>query len=295
MGPGVGAAGLTFLVLAQATAAWASTFTVNPVQLVLTGRARSALLTLTNTSPEPLRFQLSVVAWDQSPQGELVLTPTRDIAFFPRLLSLGPGEERKVRVGALVPPGTTEKTYRIFVEELPPREPPGGEPGARVRVLTRMGIPIFLRPANPVVEGRIEAAEVRNGRLSFRLVNRGTVHFLVQEVRLTGLGAGGEPVLSGDLGPVRRRAAPGGLPEAARAGPGGPGDRDHVRGAARGPRGRLRPMSRDARGGGGRRGRSGMAASAPGGPGPRRARVAGPVGGGRAGVPPALGQPGPAR
>lgn len=200
MGPGVGAACLALLVLAQAAGAWASTFTVNPVQLVLSGRARSALLTLKNTSAEPLRFQLGVVAWDQSPQGELVLTPTRDIAFFPRLLSLAPGEERRVRVGALVPPGTTEKTYRLFVEELPPRETPGGEPGAQVRVLTRMGIPIFLQPANPVVEGRIEAAEVRNGRLSFRVANRGTVHFLVQEVRLTGLGAGGEPVLTAELG-----------------------------------------------------------------------------------------------
>lgn len=157
-------------------------------------------MTLRNTSTETLRFQLSVYAWGQSPQGEMLLSPTGDIVFFPHLLTLAPGEERKVRVGATTPPGSTEKTYRIVTEELPPRQQPlESSPGAQVRILTRMSIPIFLQPAKTLVEGRIEAMAVRHGRLSFQIKNSGTVHFLVQTIRVTGHGAAGEPALNRDL------------------------------------------------------------------------------------------------
>lgn len=198
----LGTALATLLVgatLAQALPAWASTFSVSPVQVLLTGQSRSAILTLQNTSQEPLRFQLDVQAWAQDPQGAMQLQPTRDIVFFPQLLSLAPGQERKVRLGATVPPGAIEKTYRLFVQELPPRETPGATSGSQVRVLTRMGIPVFLQPPSPRVEGRVEALAVRQGRLSFEVRNRGTVHFVVHGIRLTGYDAGSEAVLHGAL------------------------------------------------------------------------------------------------
>jgi fimbrial chaperone protein len=191
---------LLHLTLAQTSTVWASTFSVNPVQVVLSGRTKSALLTLKNTSSDPLRFQLSVAAWDQSAQGEMLLKPTRDIVFFPQLVTLAAGEERKVRVGTVIPPGPAERTYRIFIEELPPRgTPEPSEPGAQVRVLTKMGIPIFLQPANTVAEGRIQGLGVARGRLSFQVKNTGNVHFSVQAIRITGSGAAGEPVLQGEL------------------------------------------------------------------------------------------------
>ena len=88
----------------------ASNFNVNPTQVFLSSKATSALVTVRNDSTDQLRFQLSVFAWDQSPSGELVLTPTDDIVFFPSLLTLGPNEERRVRVGRVTAPGEKEKT-----------------------------------------------------------------------------------------------------------------------------------------------------------------------------------------
>jgi fimbrial chaperone protein len=175
------------LALCQAVPAWAATFSVTPIRLNFSPNTRSALLTLRNQSAEALRFQLSIFAWDQSPHGEMQLTPTEDIVLFPTLLMLAPGELRHIRVGPATPFAATEKTYRLFVEELPPlATPQGGATG--VRILTRMGIPIFLQPAKVVQQGRIEGTAVRHGQLSFLVKNTGNVHFVEQAVRVRGFG-----------------------------------------------------------------------------------------------------------
>src|SRR5216684_4497892 len=91
-------------------------------------------------------FQVTSFAWSQDASGAVQLAPTEDIVFFPALLTLKPGEERKVRVAATVAAKDVERTYRIFFEELPPLERPQNL-GAQVRILTKMGIPIFVAPA----------------------------------------------------------------------------------------------------------------------------------------------------
>jgi fimbrial chaperone protein len=189
---------LLCLAFGQAETGWAATFTVNPVQVFLSARTRSMILTLRNVSGETLRFQLDAFAWDQDRHGEMSLQPTRDIVFFPALLTLAPGEERNIRVGAATPPGLTEKTYRIFVEEMPP---PAGTvlPAGQVRVLTKVGIPIFIEPLKPAAAAQVDDARVRGGQLSFEVRNTGTVHFVVQSVKLTGYGAAGERVLEGAI------------------------------------------------------------------------------------------------
>ena len=192
---------LLALALGQGEPARAATFTVNPVQVHLSAAVKSVILTAKNESPEPIRFQLSLFAWDQSPQGDMRLAPTRDIVFFPTLFALAPGEERIIRVGAAVAAGAIEKTYRIFVEELPPAEgsAPAAQGPGQVNIRTRIGIPIFVRPAKEVTEGRIEGVTLRDGQLAFEVKNSGTVHFVAQAVRITGQGAAGETVLEGSL------------------------------------------------------------------------------------------------
>jgi fimbrial chaperone protein len=184
-------------VFCRAELARASAFNVNPVQVFLTSSASSALLTVTNESPETLSFQITVFAWSQSEKGQMELNPTKDIVFFPALLTLAPKEEKKVRVGATAAVGAVEKSYRIFFEELPPLEKAKEGPprSAQVQVLTKMGIPIFLQPAKPTLSGTIEGVAVKQGTLSFRVVNTGSAHFTIQAVRVKGLGEGGRQVL----------------------------------------------------------------------------------------------------
>jgi fimbrial chaperone protein len=171
----------------QAGPAVAANFSVHPIRLVFAPETRSSILRLTNQSPEPLRLQLSLFAWDQRPDGEMQLSPTEDLVFFPTLLTLGPGESRNIRVGPATPFAAIEKTYRVFVEELPPLASAEGGPGG-VRVLTRIGIPIFLQPAQVIQRGHIGSLTVRQGTLSFEVHNTGNVHFIEQAVRITGFG-----------------------------------------------------------------------------------------------------------
>jgi fimbrial chaperone protein len=180
------------LALGLAAVARAASFSVNPTQVLLSGDTRSALVSLKNETDQPVRFQLSVSAWTQAADGQMVLAPTEDVVFFPALLTLKPREERKVRVGANVAPGSTEKTYRLFVEELPPLEKPDGVNG--VAMLTKMGIPVFIRPTKLVAAATIGELALKAGRLSFQLRNTGTVFFIPQAIRVRGMNAAGVAV-----------------------------------------------------------------------------------------------------
>lgn len=184
------------LALGQAESGGAATFTVNPVQVYLSAKTRSVILTLRNVSDGTLRFQLDAHAWDQDERGEMALQPTRDIVFFPALVTLAPGEERNIRVGTATPQAANEKTYRIFVEELPP---PAGTilPPGQVRVLTKVGIPIFIEAIKASAAARVDDARLRAGAVSFAVRNTGTVHFVVQSVRLVGFGPAGERIVEG--------------------------------------------------------------------------------------------------
>lgn len=184
---------LGFTLLAGAAIpASASNVYVNPIRLVLGGAARTAALTVKNTSTEALRLQLSVFAWAQDATGQMQLSPTQDIVFFPRLVTLAAGEQRMVRVGTSVPPADVERAYRLFVEELPPLETESAAlPPGLVRVRARLGIPIFAPPPRGRAEPRLSALAARDGRVTFELDNPGTVHVAPPEVRVRGLDAGG--------------------------------------------------------------------------------------------------------
>lgn len=185
------------LVFEASSFASAATFSVNPTQIMLSAKTSSTLLTLSNDSDEPVRFQLSAFAWTQTAAGEIELTATKDVVFFPALLTLGPKEQRRIRVGATVPVAAVERTYRIFVEELPPLQAPGA--GAAVRVLTKMGVPIFLRPTKEAATATLNDLGVRGGSLHFTLANTGTVHFVPEQIKVRAIGRDGKPVVERDV------------------------------------------------------------------------------------------------
>ena len=169
----------------------ASSFTVNPIRVSLSGKSQSALLTLQSQSNEEIRFKVLVQEWKQSPQGEMQLKDTKDIVVYPGLLTLAPNEERKLRIGSTVPAGTVERSYRVFVEELPPLKAPQTASKSEVKVLTKMGVPIFVSPAKPMAAGTVEGMALAKGKLAFTVKNTGNVFFLVQSVRVKALTSAG--------------------------------------------------------------------------------------------------------
>jgi fimbrial chaperone protein len=153
-------------------------------------------MTLTNDSSEELRFQVSAFEWAQADgTGEMNLTPTKDIVFFPALLTVKPGEERKVRIGATVKSGEIEKTYRIFFEELPPLVTPQTGTGSEVKIITKLGVPVFVAPVKALSVGEVANVSMSADKLAFDVKNDGNVHFLARSVKVTGLDAAGKPVV----------------------------------------------------------------------------------------------------
>jgi fimbrial chaperone protein len=185
------AAGLVLGLLVGLPAAGA-TFKVSPIQIYLSPNKATELLTVENQSAESVRLQVTAFAWSQSSRGDIQLAPTEDVVFFPALLTLEPGKERKIRIGVAKPAGAVERTYRVFVEELPPLEKPA-ETGnqSEVKVLTRFGVPIFVQPGKLARSGAIEGAKLDAGSVKFRVTNTGNTAFSLISVRVAGAGADG--------------------------------------------------------------------------------------------------------
>jgi fimbrial chaperone protein len=184
------------VALLQGGRAWAANFEVTPVRVALSQATASALLTVHNQSSEPLRFQVTAFTWAQGKDGEMALSPTDELVVFPTMFSIKAGESRKMRLGITAPPGGVEKTYRVFVEELPP---PSSQSTNQIRVLTRMGIPVFQSPAAAAPLPRIDAVAVQGRTVSLALHNAGNAYFFAKHVRVSAVAPDGRVVFTRDL------------------------------------------------------------------------------------------------
>ena len=179
-------------LLCGAGRARASGLNISPVQVWLTPEASKSLLTLRNEGPDDARYQVSVMSWDEDARTGMKLAPTEEIIVFPIILELKVGETRSLRVGSLVPFGPIEKTYRVFLEELPAAEKPQAR--STVRVLTRVGIPVFLAPVKSLEDHKLSGLSLGSGGAAVDVQNTGNVHLRVDSVRLEGFAQGGEKV-----------------------------------------------------------------------------------------------------
>ncbi|HUP65853.1 MAG TPA: fimbria/pilus periplasmic chaperone [Thermoanaerobaculia bacterium] len=180
------------LALGQAEL-FAGNFRLSPVQVFLGDGSGSALITVYNESDQPIRFQITASAWSQSESGEMLLEPTEDLLFFPKLLEIAPGAQRNVRVGSTARAGESEKTYRLFFDELPPAPVPGE--GAKVTVVTKMGVPVFITPRGASPDVEVEGT-VSGGKVAIALENSGTSHVSLQGILVTGVSAAGTETFS---------------------------------------------------------------------------------------------------
>lgn len=186
---------LAAVLAAYCSPAWAGEFSVNPIRLELGASVRSGVITVRNESKAPMSFQLQGMEWTQDADGKDVYAGTEELIFFPKLMSLDPGREAVVRVGVRQPLVDKERTYRLFIEELPAAPPAGGR-GPQLSVVLRFGAPVFVRPAKPQDGLELEAVALARGEISLVAHNTGNQHQFVEGVRITGTDAGGAEVYS---------------------------------------------------------------------------------------------------
>jgi fimbrial chaperone protein len=164
----------------------AGALSISPVRIMLTSGTTSGLMTVRNESPDPVRLQLTLHTWQENPDGTMQLAPTEDLVVFPGLLQLKPNESRKVRIGLSVQQDVAfEKTYRVFLEELPDSSKLDHN---QVRVLARIGVPIFLQPREPKPGWAPAVSHPDDQGFLLQLKNTGNVHLILQEVTVRGIG-----------------------------------------------------------------------------------------------------------
>jgi fimbrial chaperone protein len=144
--------------------------------------AMTEAISVINHAAEPLRVGVRLMEWSQDEQGNDTYKDTGELVYFPRQMDVGPDSRRIVRVGAKAPAATTERSYRLFIEEQPAATPPGGR--AQISLALRFGLPVFLPPAVPRVQIETGDPVLQAGRLSIALKNAGNQHVRVNTLRV---------------------------------------------------------------------------------------------------------------
>lgn len=170
----------------------AGAFKVFPLSLQFDQGTKTASLKISNVDESPVRIQLEGMIWQQDEvTGADTYGETKDILFFPKIVTVERGSERVVRVGYKGSfPSGGEKTYRLFMQELPAPTPSG----AALNFLLRLSIPLFVVSGGLDARPVLEKTTLSNGAIYLTVRNSGTTHALVNLMEARGVGVNNEEV-----------------------------------------------------------------------------------------------------
>lgn len=186
------------LLLLNPHDASAGEFRVTPIRLDFDNETRTAIVNVLTEGPEKLNLQIRALEWTQDSNGKDVYADTSDIIFFPKIMTVEGGDEKSIRAGVQMPPPLREKTYRLFVEEIP--QPRKKSDGVNIAIAIRFGIPVFVKPAKEDAKAEINKVELSAGVLGVLVTNTGNVHLQVTSVDLKGFDSSGREVFSQQIG-----------------------------------------------------------------------------------------------
>jgi len=182
--------GVLALSLGVFNSAYATSMKVAPVRLALTSLRPIAAMTIGNGEESEMAVQAEVLEWSQE-HGTDVYRPTQDVLVNPTIFRLGGSSQQIVRVGLRVPAGARERSYRIFLQQLPRDQalPSDDAGGARLQTLLRIGVPIFVAPLVVTHDVRwrltvVKATPDGSDGIRYALVvdNQGTEHVQLTRV-----------------------------------------------------------------------------------------------------------------
>jgi fimbrial chaperone protein len=163
---------------------------VTPARIFLDREVKSSVITVVNEAEEKVSLQGKAMEWTQDAEGKDVYQDTNDLVFFPRMLLINKGEQKIIRAGMKIPAAAREKTYRLFIEEIPqPRK--ATDDSAQLAVTVRFGVPVFVKPLKEEVRGEITGASLAKGSVTATLKNSGNIHFRIGTVTLKGTNSQG--------------------------------------------------------------------------------------------------------
>jgi fimbrial chaperone protein len=177
------ACGLAFVFLSNGQA-WAGTFQVGPVSATLSVKHMVAALTVRNTGADPATIQLQAMTWSQV-DGKDTYAPADDLLATPPIFTVPAGASQVIRVGSRrAPDAQHERTYRLFLREVPPAPKPGFR---GLRIVLEINLPVFVQPLSPIapeLSWQAERADAGHVKLTAR--NTGTAHVRLSHFALSG-------------------------------------------------------------------------------------------------------------
>jgi fimbrial chaperone protein len=160
-------------------AAGAQALAVLPVNILVQPGQKAATLTVTNQGTTETAIQIRAFAWNQ-PDGADQLTTSDAVVVSPPLASIAAGATQVIRIILRQSPQSSEDTYRILVDQIPPK----AEPGV-VHIVLRMSIPIFAQPMTRAVPHVQLHLEVDAGQLYLVGINDGLHHEAIRNIELS--------------------------------------------------------------------------------------------------------------
>lgn len=184
-----------FLILlaSSPSRALAGEWRVSPIRLDLGNDVKSGVISVVNEGTGKFQVHMKAFVWSQDGKGKDTYTDTSDIIFFPKFMLFDKPEERILRAGIKMPSAAAEKTYRLFIEEIP--DPKRAE-GPTIAIAIRFGVPIFVKPLKEEAKGEITSIGLDKGTVTIGVRNSGNVHFVINGVFVKGKNAKGEEVFS---------------------------------------------------------------------------------------------------
>lgn len=178
-----GRSALLAALTCAAPLAYAAGFGVSPIRLDFDAAVKTGAITVNNDDSQRLSFQLKLVEWSQDAKGQDQYKESKDLIFFPQILAVEPQDKRIIRLGTKSPPPEIERTYRLFIEELPSSGADKAKPkGTQIAVKLRFGVPLFVAPARPKLAGEIEDLTLAKGEIRLRVRNTGNQSFRFEKI-----------------------------------------------------------------------------------------------------------------
>jgi fimbrial chaperone protein len=175
---------------------FAGEWRVSPIRLEFDRQAKSGVLMVINDGTEKLHVQVRAYEWTQDESGKDQYTESNDLIFFPHMMVLQKNEQRILRAGIRIPAALKEKTYRLFIEEIP--GPQAGQ-GTNVTVAIRFGVPIFVKPLREEIKGVLDPVAIDQGVLRATARNLGNEHFVIHSLTVKGKDGRGKEIFAKEL------------------------------------------------------------------------------------------------
>ena len=171
---------IALFLLGAAVFAQAGSLAISPVRVDLSETKPNSIVQVTNAGDDPITVQVHAASWKTEGAEDSYLD-TNDVVANPPVFTLAAGQKQIIRLGLRSrEPIEIERSYRLFLEEVP--KPP--KPGTIGTVLL-ISLPIFQVPRRPVAPILIwQAGFTDDGALRLSVQNDGSAHDRIKELEI---------------------------------------------------------------------------------------------------------------